>query len=53
MEDVTKDAEADTVASSPSHKRRRTVKACANCRRRKIRCSGGEPCEQCRIGDNG
>ncbi|KAI7629163.1 hypothetical protein KC343_g5390 [Hortaea werneckii] len=33
-------------------KRRRTAKACANCRRRKIRCSGGEPCEPCRIGDN-
>ncbi|CCK69696.1 uncharacterized protein KNAG_0C05980 [Huiozyma naganishii CBS 8797] len=37
---------ADGV-QKPAHRRRKTVLACTNCRRRKIKCTGKWPCSNC------
>ncbi|KIY03402.1 uncharacterized protein Z520_00093 [Fonsecaea multimorphosa CBS 102226] len=39
--------QAEQNASSATKRRTSTVRACEPCRRRKIRCSGEQPCETC------
>jgi hypothetical protein len=35
------------MAPSPGGLKRRTSKACENCRVRRTKCSGGKPCSAC------
>ncbi|CAH0050809.1 unnamed protein product [Clonostachys solani] len=41
------DDETDQVAQVNPHKRRRIPRACDDCRRKKIKCDGRQPCSSC------
>ena len=43
------DAEADTKTTLPVQKRRRVTRACDECRRKKIKCDGKQPCTHCTV----
>ena len=36
-------------ASGPTQKRRRVTRACDECRRKKIKCDGKQPCTHCTV----
>ena len=38
-----------TKASLPTQKRRRVTRACDECRRKKIKCDGKQPCTHCTV----
>lgn len=40
---------ADAVPSMPLQKRRRVTRACDECRRKKIKCDGKQPCTHCSV----
>ncbi|RMZ84408.1 hypothetical protein DV738_g652, partial [Chaetothyriales sp. CBS 135597] len=40
---------ADTKAQVPIQKRRRVTRACDECRRKKIKCDGKQPCTHCTV----
>lgn len=39
----------DTPMPMPVHKRRRVTRACDECRRKKIKCDGKQPCTHCSV----
>lgn len=39
----------DGTASQPIQKRRRVTRACDECRRKKIKCDGKQPCTHCSV----
>lgn len=43
----TNDDETDQAAQVKPHKRRRITRACDDCRRKKIKCDGKQPCSSC------
>jgi hypothetical protein len=52
MGDALKDAKSssavvDDISALRPRKRRRTRKACDDCRRRKVKCDGASPCKAC------
>ncbi|CAK7206415.1 Gypsy retrotransposon integrase-like protein 1 [Sporothrix eucalyptigena] len=40
---------SDTPMPMPVHKRRRVTRACDECRRKKIKCDGKQPCTHCSV----
>lgn len=49
---VTDDAHLDSNDAPtfiPVHKRRRVTRACDECRRKKIKCDGRQPCTHCSV----
>lgn len=42
-------ADADSAPSQPIQKRRRVTRACDECRRKKIKCDGKQPCTHCSV----
>jgi len=36
-------------SSAPAQKRRRVTRACGECRRKKIKCDGRQPCTHCTV----
>jgi hypothetical protein len=42
-------AEEDTPRPQPLQKRRRVTRACDECRRKKIKCDGQQPCTHCTV----
>ncbi|KAI8341627.1 hypothetical protein EDC96DRAFT_449778, partial [Choanephora cucurbitarum] len=42
------DTKKKTTTASGAPKRQKIVKACKDCRRRKVKCDGGSPCSTCR-----
>lgn len=42
-------ASADQAAPMPVQKRRRVTRACDECRRKKIKCDGKQPCTHCSV----
>lgn len=43
------DAAESTQAQMPVQKRRRVTRACDECRRKKIKCDGKQPCTHCSV----
>ncbi|KAK7215781.1 hypothetical protein V2G26_003784 [Clonostachys chloroleuca] len=43
----TNDDETDQAAQVKAHKRKRITRACDDCRRKKIKCDGKQPCSSC------
>jgi hypothetical protein len=43
------DAEEGAETSKPTQKRRRVTRACDECRRKKIKCDGKQPCTHCTV----
>ena len=43
------DGEAGTKPHGPMQKRRRVTRACDECRRKKIKCDGKQPCTHCTV----
>ena len=43
------DDEGETSRSMPVQKRRRVTRACDECRRKKIKCDGKQPCTHCSV----
>jgi len=41
--------DSDTRSSMPMQKRRRVTRACDECRRKKIKCDGKQPCTHCTV----
>ncbi|KAL7789798.1 fungal-specific transcription factor domain-containing protein [Trichoderma ceciliae] len=41
--------DADSAPSQPIQKRRRVTRACDECRRKKIKCDGKQPCTHCSV----
>ena len=41
--------EQDSKPSAPVQKRRRVTRACDECRRKKIKCDGKQPCTHCTV----
>ena len=41
--------EAQKTATAPMQKRRRVTRACDECRRKKIKCDGKQPCTHCTV----
>lgn len=41
--------DSDTKPSAPLQKRRRVTRACDECRRKKIKCDGKQPCTHCTV----
>lgn len=41
--------DSDTKPSMPLQKRRRVTRACDECRRKKIKCDGKQPCTHCTV----
>lgn len=39
----------DAPSSQPIQKRRRVTRACDECRRKKIKCDGKQPCTHCSV----
>lgn len=48
-EDDKMTADGDTAPSQPIQKRRRVTRACDECRRKKIKCDGKQPCTHCSV----
>lgn len=42
-------SDADTKPTAPMQKRRRVTRACDECRRKKIKCDGKQPCTHCTV----
>lgn len=51
VEDSTASPSATGKPKAPSHlqKRRRVTRACDECRRKKIKCDGKQPCTHCTV----
>lgn len=47
--DFETDADADSKPQAPTQKRRRVTRACDECRRKKIKCDGKQPCTHCTV----
>ncbi|KAI9727659.1 MAG: hypothetical protein M1828_005887 [Chrysothrix sp. TS-e1954] len=45
----TRDESEDPSASAASRKRRRVTRACDECRKKKIKCDGRQPCSHCTV----
>ncbi len=45
-------SEQSAAIAAPPHRRRRPALACAQCRRRKIKCDQNKPCNQCQRSKN-
>lgn len=43
------DADPSGRPSQPGQKRRRVTRACDECRRKKIKCDGRQPCTHCTV----
>lgn len=41
--------ESDNKPKAPQQKRRRVTRACDECRRKKIKCDGKQPCTHCTV----
>jgi hypothetical protein len=41
--------DGDSAPSQPIQKRRRVTRACDECRRKKIKCDGKQPCTHCSV----
>lgn len=41
--------ESTTKSTAPLQKRRRVTRACDECRRKKIKCDGKQPCTHCTV----
>ena len=41
--------DSDTKPNVPMQKRRRVTRACDECRRKKIKCDGKQPCTHCTV----
>lgn len=48
-EDDDKAGDAESAPSQPIQKRRRVTRACDECRRKKIKCDGKQPCTHCSV----
>ncbi|KAL7932109.1 fungal-specific transcription factor domain-containing protein [Trichoderma chlorosporum] len=48
-EDDEKAGDAESAPSQPIQKRRRVTRACDECRRKKIKCDGKQPCTHCSV----
>jgi hypothetical protein len=44
-----KAGDAESAPSQPIQKRRRVTRACDECRRKKIKCDGKQPCTHCSV----
>ncbi|KAK5088720.1 Gypsy retrotransposon integrase-like protein 1 [Lithohypha guttulata] len=47
--DFETDADAESKPQAPTQKRRRVTRACDECRRKKIKCDGKQPCTHCTV----
>lgn len=43
------DNDSDAKPNAPMQKRRRVTRACDECRRKKIKCDGKQPCTHCTV----
>lgn len=43
------DNDSDSKPQAPMQKRRRVTRACDECRRKKIKCDGKQPCTHCTV----
>lgn len=48
-EDDEDGSNSNQVSSGPIQKRRRVTRACDECRRKKIKCDGKQPCTHCSV----
>lgn len=48
-EDEKMTVDGDAAPSQPIQKRRRVTRACDECRRKKIKCDGKQPCTHCSV----
>lgn len=49
LDDNTRDARLDQSSGRSVQKRRRVTRACDECRRKKIKCDGKQPCTHCTV----